>query len=199
MDWAMAPLSEPERRDFREIWEGRYQVRPAILTSTDGLAPARTDRRSDAGRRHSRPVGPQRTSDRDAGRRLHAQESREAECIGLTSRARGPPLNLQCLPISPSRTFGKHQAARQPLWPEHPVYPFDWSGKACSSTPAIQARHSLRSQENGGKLQHPSVQLHLHSSLIVSYMGVDSCSVSCRRAFQYDRRRGSLQALFALP
>jgi DNA replication protein DnaC len=32
-DWAMAPLSEPERRDFWEICEDRYQVRWTILTS----------------------------------------------------------------------------------------------------------------------------------------------------------------------
>ena len=32
-DWVMAPLSEPERRDFWEICEDRYQVRSAILTS----------------------------------------------------------------------------------------------------------------------------------------------------------------------
>lgn len=32
-DWAMAPLSEPERRDFWEICEDRYQVRSVILTS----------------------------------------------------------------------------------------------------------------------------------------------------------------------
>lgn len=32
-DWAMAPLSEPERRDFWEICEDRYQVRSMILTS----------------------------------------------------------------------------------------------------------------------------------------------------------------------
>lgn len=32
-DWAMAPLSEPERRDFWEICEDRYQVRSPILTS----------------------------------------------------------------------------------------------------------------------------------------------------------------------
>ena len=31
-DWAMAPLSEPERRDFWEICEDRYQVRSTILT-----------------------------------------------------------------------------------------------------------------------------------------------------------------------
>ena len=31
-DWAMAPLSEPERRDFREICEDRYQVRSLIPT-----------------------------------------------------------------------------------------------------------------------------------------------------------------------
>jgi DNA replication protein DnaC len=32
-DWAMAPLSEPERRDFWEICEDRYQARSLILTS----------------------------------------------------------------------------------------------------------------------------------------------------------------------
>ena len=32
-DWAMAPLSEPERRDFWEICEDRYQTRSLILTS----------------------------------------------------------------------------------------------------------------------------------------------------------------------
>jgi DNA replication protein DnaC len=32
-DWAMAPLSEPGRRDFREICEDRYQVSSTILTS----------------------------------------------------------------------------------------------------------------------------------------------------------------------
>jgi DNA replication protein DnaC len=32
-DWAMAPLSEPERRDFWEICEDRYQRRSMILTS----------------------------------------------------------------------------------------------------------------------------------------------------------------------
>jgi DNA replication protein DnaC len=32
-DWAMAPLSEPERRDFWEICEDRYQTHSMILTS----------------------------------------------------------------------------------------------------------------------------------------------------------------------
>jgi DNA replication protein DnaC len=32
-DWAMAPLSEPERRDVWEICEDRYQVRSTNLTS----------------------------------------------------------------------------------------------------------------------------------------------------------------------
>jgi DNA replication protein DnaC len=32
-DWAMAPLSEPERRDFWEICEDRYQARSTVLTS----------------------------------------------------------------------------------------------------------------------------------------------------------------------
>src|SRR5689334_3813836 len=32
-DWAMAPMTEPERRDFWEICEDRYHVRSLILTS----------------------------------------------------------------------------------------------------------------------------------------------------------------------
>src|SRR5229473_1716049 len=32
-DWVMAPLTEPERRDFWEICEDRYQVRSTVLTS----------------------------------------------------------------------------------------------------------------------------------------------------------------------
>jgi DNA replication protein DnaC len=32
-NWAMAPLSEPERRDLLEIREDHYQVRSTILTS----------------------------------------------------------------------------------------------------------------------------------------------------------------------
>jgi DNA replication protein DnaC len=32
-DWAMAPLHEPERRDFLEICDDRYQTRSTILTS----------------------------------------------------------------------------------------------------------------------------------------------------------------------
>jgi DNA replication protein DnaC len=32
-DWAMAPLNEPERRDFWEICEDRYQTRSMVLTS----------------------------------------------------------------------------------------------------------------------------------------------------------------------
>jgi DNA replication protein DnaC len=32
-DWAMASLQEPERREFREIREDRYQVRSTIPTS----------------------------------------------------------------------------------------------------------------------------------------------------------------------
>jgi DNA replication protein DnaC len=36
-DWAMAPLSEPERRDFREICEDPYQVRSLILTFAAAL------------------------------------------------------------------------------------------------------------------------------------------------------------------
>src|SRR5664280_2118548 len=32
-DWAMAPLSDAERRDFLEICDGRYQVHSTLLTS----------------------------------------------------------------------------------------------------------------------------------------------------------------------
>ena len=31
-DWAMSSLSEPERRDFWEIYENRYQVRSTTWT-----------------------------------------------------------------------------------------------------------------------------------------------------------------------
>jgi hypothetical protein len=78
-DWAMALLSEPERRDFWEICEDRYQVRSTILTSqlpvsrwrgqigdptlADGIP---------------RPPGAQCPSHRDAGR-FNAQESRKVE------------------------------------------------------------------------------------------------------------------------
>ena len=44
-DWAMAPLSEPERRDFWEICEDRYQARSLILNVAVACnALARTDR-----------------------------------------------------------------------------------------------------------------------------------------------------------
>jgi len=32
-DWAMAPMTEPERRDFLEICDGRYQLHSTLLTS----------------------------------------------------------------------------------------------------------------------------------------------------------------------
>ncbi len=32
-DWAMAPLTETERRDFLEICDGRYQAHSTLLTS----------------------------------------------------------------------------------------------------------------------------------------------------------------------
>jgi DNA replication protein DnaC len=32
-DWAMAPLTDTERRDFLEICDDRYQARSTILTS----------------------------------------------------------------------------------------------------------------------------------------------------------------------
>jgi DNA replication protein DnaC len=60
-DWAMAPLSEPERRDFWEICEDRYQVRSTILTSQ--LPVSRWHEQigePDIGRRYPGPAGPQR-------------------------------------------------------------------------------------------------------------------------------------------
>jgi hypothetical protein len=67
-DWVMAPLSEPERRDFWEICEDRYQVRSTILTSQLPVSLARTDWRSHAGGWHSRSTGSQRSPHRDAWR-----------------------------------------------------------------------------------------------------------------------------------
>jgi uncharacterized protein (TIGR03435 family) len=37
-DWAMAPRTEPERRDFWEICEDRYQIRSLILMSVAGYS-----------------------------------------------------------------------------------------------------------------------------------------------------------------
>jgi DNA replication protein DnaC len=37
-DWAMAPLTENERRDFWEICEGRYKTRSTVLTSQVPIA-----------------------------------------------------------------------------------------------------------------------------------------------------------------
>jgi len=67
--WVMAPPSEPERRDFWEICEDRYQVplrHPDFATA--GLTLARKDWWSNAGRRISRSARPQRPSYRDAWR-----------------------------------------------------------------------------------------------------------------------------------
>jgi hypothetical protein len=80
-DWAMAPLSEPERRDFWEICEDRYQVRSLILTSQLPVS-----------RWHEQIGDPtvadgildrlvhKRSPHRDA-RRFDAEESREAEHV----------------------------------------------------------------------------------------------------------------------
>jgi DNA replication protein DnaC len=79
-DWAMAALSEPERRDFWEICEDRYHVRSTVLTSLPvarwheqigepTLADGILDR-----------LVHKRSSYRDA-RRLHAQESGKAQRI----------------------------------------------------------------------------------------------------------------------
>jgi len=67
-DWAMAPLSEPEPRflgDLRRPLRGALDD-PHVAASRFALA--RTDRRSDSGGWHPRPVGSQRASDRDARR-----------------------------------------------------------------------------------------------------------------------------------
>jgi DNA replication protein DnaC len=74
-DWAMAPMSEAERRDFWEIAEDRYQARSMILTSQ--LPVSRWHEQigdPTPGRQHPRPLGAQRSSHRDA-RRVHAQKT----------------------------------------------------------------------------------------------------------------------------
>ena len=83
---AMAPMSEPERRDFWEICEDRYQVRSMILTSQLPV-PRWHEQIGDAnrGRWHPRPAGSQRASHRDAWR-FDAQESWKAEHIAITGR-----------------------------------------------------------------------------------------------------------------
>jgi len=48
-DWAMAALTETERRDFWEICEERYQARSLILTSQMPVARWHADRRSHRG------------------------------------------------------------------------------------------------------------------------------------------------------
>ena len=84
-DWAIASLSEPERRDFWEISEDRYQVRSTILTSQLPVS------------KWHEQIGDATLADgildrlvhnahRIEMRGLHAQESREAERIALTSK-----------------------------------------------------------------------------------------------------------------
>ena len=68
-DWAMAPLTEGERRDFLEICDARYQTRSTLLTSQLPVAswhaqigdPTIADS-------HPRPPGAQRTPHRTQGR-----------------------------------------------------------------------------------------------------------------------------------
>ena len=84
-DWAMAPLSESERRDFWEICEDRYQVRSTILTSQLPVArwheqvgdPMLADGILE-------PARSQRPSHRDAWR-FNAQESRQTEHITVAT------------------------------------------------------------------------------------------------------------------
>jgi DNA replication protein DnaC len=83
-DWAMAPLSEPERRDFGEICEDRYQVRSLILTSQLPVP------------RWHEQIGDPTVADGILDRLVHnahriemrgrfdAQESREAEHMAIT-------------------------------------------------------------------------------------------------------------------
>jgi IstB-like ATP binding protein len=74
-DWAMAPMSEAERRDFWEIAEDRYQARSMILTSQLPVSRWHEQIGSHPGRRHPRSAGAQRSSHRDA-RRIDAQAAR---------------------------------------------------------------------------------------------------------------------------
>jgi len=68
-DWAMASLSEPERRDFWEICEDRYQMRSTLLTAQ--LPVSRWHEQigdPTVGGWHPRPAGIQCSPDRDARR-----------------------------------------------------------------------------------------------------------------------------------
>jgi len=82
-DWAMAPLSEPERRDFWEICENRYQVRSTILTSQLPVS-----------RWHEQIGDPvirlffDRLRIRDEGR-FDAQESPKGELVSLGQQSGG--------------------------------------------------------------------------------------------------------------
>jgi DNA replication protein DnaC len=71
-DWAMAPLTETERRDFLEICDGRYQVRSTLLTSQ--LPVASWHPRSHDRRQHPRQARPQCSSHRAEGR-IDAQKT----------------------------------------------------------------------------------------------------------------------------
>jgi DNA replication protein DnaC len=51
-DWAMASLSEPERRDFREICAGRYQARSTILTAQLPVSAHRIEMKGDSMRKN---------------------------------------------------------------------------------------------------------------------------------------------------
>lgn len=76
-DWAMAPLTEAERRDFLEICDTRYQgALGAAHQPTPGCILACADRRSDDRRFHSRPLGAQRSPYRTP-RRIDAPRARQ--------------------------------------------------------------------------------------------------------------------------
>jgi DNA replication protein DnaC len=64
----MAPLSEPERRDFWEICEDRYQVRSTILTSQLPVS-----------RRHEQ-IGDPRLADGILDRLVHNAHPRQVRC-----------------------------------------------------------------------------------------------------------------------
>jgi hypothetical protein len=74
-DWAMAPLSDAERRDFLEICDDRYQTRSTILTSQAPVANWHAQIGDPTAADNPGSSGPQRPSHRIEGR-VDAQKAR---------------------------------------------------------------------------------------------------------------------------
>ena len=118
-DWAMAPMSEPERRDFLEICDARYQARSTLLTSQLPVASWHAqDGRSHHRRQHPRPARTQRAPDRTAGRvdakeapgrnqRRRPMNSHRPRVLSSAERGKGaqtpPPRPAPHSPAQPQR------------------------------------------------------------------------------------------------